>query len=267
MRSRQRVPMKKRRDPVVTQRDHVTDGVRINRFLSMCGIASRRKAEELIRTGAVRINGVVVTDLGTRVDPSRDKVFVNGSQAARVHDYLYLVMNKPKDAITTAKDERGRTTVMDLLRSKQRVFPVGRLDRNTTGVLLFTNDGEFANRMMHPRHAIAKSYRVTCSTAVLPEHLRQLRHGIQLDDGMTAAAHVQALPGGKGKEIGIVIHEGRNRQVHRMFDALGYEVVRLERVAYGPITNEGMKRGETRSLSKREIRALKVLAGMDTEPS
>src|SRR5512140_3015196 len=135
--------------------------VRINRYLSMCGIASRRKAEELVLEGKVEINHHVVTDLGTKVRPGVDKVFVNGSQAVQVHDYLYLVLNKPKDTITTLSDERGRTTVMSLVKSKQRVYPIGRLDRNTTGVLLLTNDGDFANHLMHPRFEVSKSYRVT----------------------------------------------------------------------------------------------------------
>jgi 23S rRNA pseudouridine2605 synthase len=239
--------------------------VRINRFLGMCGVASRRKAEDLVREGKVSVNGRVVTDLATRINPERDKVFVNGKQIARVHDYVYLVMNKPRDTITTLHDERGRTTVLSLLRTRDRVFPVGRLDRNTTGVLLFTNDGEFAHRLMHPRYEIPKSYRVTCDKPVSHEHLRQLRKGVMLDDGQTAPAEVVVAPRSKGKELGVIIREGRNRQVHRMFETLGYEVRKLDRVAYGPITKEGIARGGTRKLTHRELKHLRQIAGIDVD--
>ena len=241
--------------------------VRLNRYLSMCGIASRRKADEMITAGNVVVNGRAVAELGMKIDPSRDKVVVGGKQAMRVHDYLYIVMNKPKDTITTLSDERGRTTVMSLLHAKQRVYPIGRLDRNTTGVLLFTNDGEFAHRLMHPKFEIPKSYLVTLSTVVKPEHLDQLRRGVSLSDGKTARAKVYIIPGGRGKEIGITIHEGKNRQVKRMFEALEYEVKKLDRVAYGPTTKEGLARGGTRSLTRQEIRELKRLAGLDDEGS
>jgi pseudouridine synthase len=236
--------------------------VRINRYLSMCGVASRRKADEMVLEGKVEINRSIVRDLGTKIDPQRDKVYINGKQIVQVHDFVYLVMNKPKDTITTLSDERGRTTVMSLVRSKHRVYPVGRLDRNTTGVLLFTNDGEFANRLMHPKFEIQKSYLVTCETAVKPEHVEQLRKGMRIEDGKTAPAQVYVMPHSKGKEIGIIIHEGRNRQVRKMFEALGYEVRKLDRVAYGPVTKEGLARGATRSLTRPEVRKLKELTGM-----
>ena len=140
--------------------------IRINRFLSMCGITSRRKAEELVLLGKVEINHTVVRDLATRVDPARDRVFVGGTQALPEQSLLYLVLNKPKDSITTLSDERGRTTVMSMVRSRQRVYPVGRLDRNTTGVLLLTNDGNFAHRLMHPKFNVPKSYKVSCDRAL-----------------------------------------------------------------------------------------------------
>ncbi|MBI4536159.1 MAG: rRNA pseudouridine synthase [Ignavibacteriae bacterium] len=241
--------------------------IRINRYLSMCGAASRRKADQLIQEGKVEVNGKVMTDLGTKIDPRRDKVFLAGKQVARVHEYVYLVMNKPRDAITTLSDERGRTTVMSLMHSKQRVYPIGRLDRNTTGILLFTNDGDFANRLMHPTHEIPKSYRVTTDNPVSREHLDRLRRGIRLEDGMTSPAYVEVLPGGKGREVGITIHEGRNRQVRRMFEELGYDVKKLDRVAYGPVSKEGLARGATRSLTRTEIRTLKELAGMSSTPT
>jgi len=236
-------------------------GVRINRYLSMCGIASRRRAEELVLSGSVRVNGEVVHDLGRRVDPGRDSVEVGGKRARVVRERIYLVLNKPKDSITTLSDERGRTTVMSMVRASGRVYPVGRLDRNTTGVLLLTNDGTFAHRLMHPKFQVPKSYRVSCDRTVAHGDAERLRRGVPLEDGMTAPADVELLAGGRGKEIGITIHEGRNRQVRRMFEALGYGVLRLDRVAYGPVTKEGLARGGTRSLTRAEIRALKKLAG------
>lgn len=241
------------------------DLIRINRYISMCGVASRRKADELVLEGKVEVNGKVMTDLGSKINPNKDKVFVEGKQVAQVYEHLYLVMNKPKDAITTLSDEKGRTTVMSLVKTKQRVYPIGRLDRNTTGVLLFTNDGDFANQLMHPKFEVSKSYQVTLETPLTQEHAAQLRKGIKLEDGKTGPADVYILPKGKAKEIGIIIHEGRNRQVRRMFESLGYEVKKLDRVAYGPITKEGLSRGETRSLTRPEVRKLKEMAGMESE--
>ena len=237
--------------------------VRINRYLSMCGVASRRKAEQLVLDGRVEVDHKVVTDLATKIDPLHSKVFVNGKQIVQTHEHLYLVMNKPKDTITTLSDERGRTTVMSVLKARKRVYPIGRLDRNTTGVLLFTNDGEFANRLMHPRYEVPKSYKVTCEKAVTRDALDKLSKGVKLEDGVTDPADVYVIRGGRGKEIGITIREGRNRQVRKMFEKLGYEVTKLDRVAYGPITKEGLGRGESRSLTRAEVRALKAMAGME----
>jgi 23S rRNA pseudouridine2605 synthase len=246
-----------------SEREHPPDAkIRLNRYLSMCGVASRRKADELITAGKVSLNGAAVRDLGIKIDPGRDRVFVDGKQVVRLREPVYLVMNKPKDTITTLHDERGRSTVIDLVHSRDRVYPVGRLDRNTTGVLLLTNDGDFAHRLMHPRFEIPKSYEVTCDAPVSREHLRQLARGVPLEDGMTAPAAVAALPGGKGKEVGITIREGRNRQVRRMFEHLGYGVVKLDRVAYGPVTKAGLPRGATRKLTRTEVRELRRIAGM-----
>jgi 23S rRNA pseudouridine2605 synthase len=266
-RKRSEKPKAPRRKPRGTVRaaSGTPQMIRINRFLSMCGIASRRKAEELVLEGKVEINHTVVRDLATRVDPARDRVFVGGTQALPVQGYLYLVLNKPKDSITTLSDERGRTTVMSMIRTRDRVYHVGRLDRNTTGVLLFTNDGNFANRLMHPKFGVPKSYRVSCARALKSADIKALRGGIPLEDGTTAPADVQLLPLGRGKEIGITIHEGRNRQVRRMFESLGYDVLKLDRVAYGPVTKEGLARGGTRSLTRNEIRALKEMAGYTEE--
>jgi len=256
-----------RRFPEVAQpgEEHtpgVTGQVRINRYLSMCGVSSRRKAENLVIEGRVTVNGVTISSLATTLVPGRDRVFVDGKEVAHVDAPIYIVLNKPKDAITTMHDERGRSTVMDYVHARKRVFPIGRLDRNTTGVLLLTNDGEFANHLMHPRHEVPKAYRVTCDEAVTREHLNALRDGIDLNEGHTAPAEVINIPGGRGREVGITIREGWNRQVRRMFEELGYDVRKLDRVAYGPVTTEGLPRGATRPLTPQEIRKLKDLAGM-----
>ena len=237
--------------------------VRLNKFLSTAGIASRRKADEMIEEGRVKINGKVVTSLGVKIDPSRDQVFVNEKQVAVLDEPVYIVFNKPKDCITTASDERGRTTVMDYVQVRERIYPVGRLDRNTTGVLLLTNDGTFANALMHPKHEVNKAYKVTLDKPLTAEHVDKLRHGIRLSDGMTEPAEVHVIPRERNKVIGIVIHEGKNRQVHRMFEALGYLVDKLDRVAYADITYDGLPRGKFRYLTKSEIRRLKDVAGIE----
>ena len=246
-----------------TRRPVPTPTLRINRYLSACGVASRRKAEELVLAGRVRVNQRVIDDLATKIDPSHDRVYVDDKEVVAVHDPLYLVLNKPKDTITTVSDERGRHTVMELVRTKQRVYPVGRLDRNTTGVLLLTNDGDFANHLMHPRHHVPKSYHVTLDRAVDREHLHAIARGMLLGDGPTGRAAVLLIPGTKGKEVGITIREGRNRQVRRMFEQFDYVVTRLDRVAYGPVTKEGLPRGAMRKLTPAELRSLRRLSGMD----
>jgi 23S rRNA pseudouridine2605 synthase len=237
--------------------------IRINKYLANAGVASRRKVDEMVQEGKVRINGKVITSLGTKIDPGTDKVFVDGRQIVILDEPVYIVLNKPKDAITTASDERGRSTVMDYIRIKHRVYPVGRLDRNTTGVLLLTNDGEFANRLMHPKFEVKKAYKVTLDKALTREDADKLSHGVRLSEGMTKSAKIHFLPGEKNKVVGIIIHEGRNRQVHRMFEAFGYEVYKLDRVGYADITYEGLPRGRWRYLTKTEVRKLYEIAGMD----
>ena len=244
------------------QSDNISQLIRLNKYLSMAGIASRRKADEMIQEGKVRVNGKVVTDFGVKIDPHNDQVFVNERQVVILNEPVYIVFNKPKDCITTASDERGRTTVMDYVRVKERVFPIGRLDRNTTGVLLLTNDGEFANRLMHPKFDVKKAYKATLDKALAPQDAHKLTQGMRFADGNTAPAEVYYVPGGRNKVVGVVIHEGKNRQVHRMFEALGYEVEKLDRVAYADITYEGVPRGKFRYLAKGEIRRLKKVSGM-----
>lgn len=239
--------------------------VRLNKYLATSGVCSRRKADLYIEEGRISVNGKVVTDLGVKIDPMKDEVYFNEKQVVILDEPVYIVMNKPRDTITTSRDERGRTTVMDYVKIKQRVYPVGRLDRKTTGVLILTNDGDFANRLMHPRNEVRKAYKVLLKKALAPSDGEKLAAGVRLSDGKTKPAEVLTIPGGKGMLIGVVIHEGKNRQVHRMFEALGYEVEKLDRVAYAEITYDGLPRGKWRHLTRPELRRLKKLAGMEPE--
>jgi 23S rRNA pseudouridine2605 synthase len=236
--------------------------VRLNKFLADAGVTSRRKADEFISEGRVRVNNVTITELGVKVDPANDKIFVDGNQVVCLDRRVYIVFNKPKDCITTLRDERGRPTVMDYVRVRERIFPVGRLDRNTTGVLLLTNDGELAQGLMHPRFEVKKAYRITLDKPLAAEDADKLKKGIRLSDGMTKPAEIVFIPGGKNKIIGIIIHEGRNRQVHRMFEAIGYLIEKLDRVAYADITHDDLARGGWREITKAELNALRRLAGI-----
>ena len=237
--------------------------VRLNKFLANAGVVSRRKADLLIQEGKVKVNGKVVIVMGIKINPLNDKVFVSGKQVSVLDEPMYIVFNKPKDCITTTDDERGRTTVLDYVKVKWRVFPVGRLDRNTTGVLLLTNDGEFANRLMHPHFDVKKAYTVTLDRPIAPEDAEQLSKGVKLENGITGESEVYIIPGGRRRVVGIAIHEGRNRQVHSMFERRGYEIKKLDRVAYGDITVEGLRRGEWRYLTKTELVNLRKLIDMN----
>jgi 23S rRNA pseudouridine2605 synthase len=228
----------------------------------MAGIGSRRKNDELIRSGAVKINGRVVTELGTKVVLSKDRVSMNGTIVSIEEKNVYILLNKPKDVITTMNDERGRETVMNYVRTKYRVFPVGRLDRNTTGVLLFTNDGEFANALIHPKFEIERVYRVTVDKTMQDDDLKKLKKGIHLEDGLAKAQTVEIVEGSKRKKILIVIREGRNREVRRMFEALDYDVRQLDRVAFAGLTTLGVPRGKCRMLSYPEVKDLKKYLGL-----
>jgi 23S rRNA pseudouridine2605 synthase len=232
--------------------------VRLNRFLARAGVASRRDADALIEGGHVTVNGAVVTALGTKVAPS-DTVAVDG-RPVRPQGPVYVLLNKPKDTITTRSDERDRRTVMDLVDlpagEKGALFPVGRLDRGTTGVLLLTNDGDLAHRLMHPRYGVQKLYVVTTAEPVRPHELERLREGIALDDGPAQADHA-AYVGDDPREVALQIHEGRNRQVRRMFEALGHTVTALDRTRYAGLDLAGLRRGRWRRLQPHEVNALR----------
>lgn len=235
--------------------------LRLNRFLALAGVGSRRRNDELILTGAVRVNGAVVKELGSKVDPLHDHVTVNGKPVAPAQRLLYILFNKPKDCITTLSDERGRTTVLDYVRIRERVYPVGRLDRDTTGVLLLTNDGDLAHGLTHPSREVEKVYRARLDKSVTDEHLRALRKGVRLKDGPARALEAAVLPGSRRRDVVVSVLEGRNHLVKRMFEALGYSVRQLERIAFAGMTTQGVARGKWRFLQGSEIRLLKSLTG------
>lgn len=243
---------------------------RLQKILANAGVASRRKCEELIRDGRVAVDGVVVTELGAKADPMRAVITVNG-RPIRQEQKLYLMLNKPKGVITTMEDPKGRSTVRDYLKGiKERVYPVGRLDYDSEGLLLLTNDGDLAHKLTHPRHHVPKTYHATVERVPHGNSLDKLKKGIRLEDGLTAPAEVEyhdVDPDGKYATIAITIHEGRNRQVRRMFDAIHHPVTRLKRISFGGIPLGGLQRGKYRMLTSEEIRKLRDAAdGIVPEP-
>jgi 23S rRNA pseudouridine2605 synthase len=231
-------------------------GERLQRVLASSGIASRRKAEELIRSGRVSVDGKVVTELGTRVDPLRTKIRVDGIPIQR-QPFRYVVMNKPSGFITTTSDERDRRTVMELLPPKPRLFPVGRLDRDTEGLLLFTNDGGVANRVMHPRYGLTKEYLILTPTKPSEQILGRVRAGIEIDGKRVVPHEFRIVRETKeGVLLSIVIHEGMNRIVRRMMDSVGIRVTKLQRVRVGPLSVSGIPRGAHRDLTPGELASL-----------
>ena len=234
---------------------------RLQKYLASAGVASRRASEILIREGRVSVNGKVVQELGTKVEPGKDSVLVDGKPVQQEEQLVYLLMNKPVGYVTTVKDTHNRLTVMDLVSDvPYRLFPVGRLDYETEGLLLLTNDGEFAYRMTHPKFKMVKTYVATVQGNVTKERLALLQNGVELEDGVTAPADVKILRRENHKTVvEISIHEGRNRQVRRMFDAIGHKVLLLRRVRFGALDLGDLKRGEWRELTPEEVAELKKL--------
>ena len=234
--------------------------MRINKYLAECGLASRRASEQIITAGRVKLNGKIVTDLATDVSED-DFVTVDGKRAQPIHKHIYLMLNKPKGYITSTNDERGRKTVMDLLDKKfanKRIFPIGRLDYDTEGLLLLTTDGDLCNRISHPRNDISKTYVAKIENEVSEEELNKLRGGVILDGVKTKRCRITVLEfDGKLTRLEVVISEGRNRQVRRMFESINREVVFLKRVGVGELKLGGLGRGECRELKPNEIDYLK----------
>ena len=236
---------------------------RLQKILANAGVASRRKCEELILSGKVMVNDEVVTTLGTKADPSTDVITVNG-KAIGTEKKVYIVFNKPKGVITSASDPQGRKIVTDYLKGiKERLYPVGRLDYDTEGLLILTNDGDFAYLLTHPKHHVSKTYLATVKGVPHGTELDKLKQGIMLEDGMTAPAEVEYHdidPEGKQSTISITIHEGRNRQVRRMFEAISHPVIKLKRISFGDLFLGNLKRGLYRHLTKEEVESLYKLA-------
>ncbi len=236
------------------------DEMPLNKFIAWCGVCGRREAVDLIKEGKVTVNGTVITNPPHRVSRT-DAIKVNGKKVSVQKNLVYILLNKPKDYITTTDDPEGRKTVMDIVRNAtdERVFPVGRLDRNTTGVLLLTNDGEVAQRMTHPKYEVKKIYEVKLDKVVTKQQLETIAGGIKLDDGFIQPDTVAYADAKDKSVIGIEIHSGRNRIVRRIFEKLGFKVKNLDRVMYGIFTKKNVDRGKWRFLSEKEIRLLKHL--------
>jgi 23S rRNA pseudouridine2605 synthase len=232
--------------------------VRLNRYLANAGVCSRREADTFIQAGVVKVNGVVVTELGTKVKRSDEVMFHD--QTINMEKKVYLLLNKPKDYVTTSDDPQNRKTVMDLVKNacRERIYPVGRLDRTTTGVLLFTNDGDLATKLTHPQYLKKKIYHVYCDKNVTAADLRQIAEGIMLEDGEIHADAIDYADPVDKKQVGIEIHSGRNRIVRRIFEHLGYKVVKLDRVYFAGLTKKNVKRGDWRFLTQDEVNMLKM---------
>jgi 23S rRNA pseudouridine2605 synthase len=246
------------RKPLSVNKTFQPDKIRLNRYIASSGICSRRDADELISRGVVEINGVKTTELGTQVNPG-DTVKVNG-KTIRNERKVYIVLNKPKDTLTTTDDPEGRRTVLDLVQNStsERIFPVGRLDRNTTGVLLLTNDGDLASKLTHPKYRVKKVYEVRTAQNVTDEMLGKMVSGIELEDGLMKVDAISFLDPQSKKALSVEIHSGKNRIVRRMFEQLGIEIVKLDRVYFAGLTKKTLARGKWRFMTPKEVGWLKM---------
>lgn len=238
--------------------------MRLQKYLSMAGIASRRAGEQMIADGRVKVNGMVIREMGVTVNPETDTVEVDNRPVRTVAEKEYIVLYKPVGYVTTLKDQFGRPTVRELVKeAKTRVFPVGRLDMDTSGLLVMTNDGELANRLTHPSFEVEKEYLVRVHDLPSPQTLTELERGVKLDDGKTAPAKVRLIKGGRPTSlVSVTVKEGRNRQVRRMLEAVGHPVASLKRVRFGTLTLDGLQEGRWRRLTAAEVKALKRSAGL-----
>ncbi len=232
--------------------------MRLNKFLAHCGIASRRAADTLIMQGHVTVNGVVVQEMGYKVKEI-DVVHFKGKHVKPVDKLVYYLLNKPRNVLSTSQDERGRKTVVDILAKKvsERVYPIGRLDRNTSGLILLTNDGELTKKLSHPSHKVPKVYHVTLDKNLSLKDMESIRNGVTLEDGMIKADSLHFMENMPKREVQIELHSGKNRVVRRIFEHLGYEIIKLDRVYYAGLTKKNLPRGFFRHLTKEEIRMLK----------
>ena len=233
------------------------EGIRLQKVLAQAGVASRRAAEEMIADGRVEVNGHIVVEMGTRVDPERDTIRVDGSRIPAPRHHLYLVLNKPRGVVSTMSDPEGRPALDEYVPVHQRLYHVGRLDTDTEGLLLLTNDGDFANKLMHPSHEVPKTYVAEIKGLIDNPTLKRLSNGLKLEDGWVKPDKVKLMTRGETRSmVQITLHEGRNRIVRRMFDAVGHPVRRLTRIAVGPVRLGRLQVGETRELTRDELGAL-----------
>ncbi|QNA45221.1 pseudouridine synthase [Lacibacter sediminis] len=247
-------------EPITFKRENTNGEMPLNKYLAHCGVCSRREAAEVIKTGTVLVNGKVINEPGHKVT-DKDEVKVNGKKISIQKELVYILLNKPKDYITTSEDPQGRRTIMDLMRgvSTNRIYPVGRLDRNTTGVLLLTNDGELTQKLSHPSFQVKKVYEVTLDKPLEKKDFEKLLNGVTLEDGFIAPDALGYADPKNKKIVGIEIHSGRNRIVRRMFESLGYDVKGLDRVLFANLTKKNVDRGKWRYLNEKEVRLLKFL--------
>src|SRR5688572_4742292 len=244
--------------PTIQKKTETLAAMPLNKYIAHCGLCSRRDAVEIIKSGKVKVNNTVVTEPGFKIKPE-DVVNVGGKKINPVKDLVYILINKPKDYITTTDDPQQRKTVLDLIKSvtKERVYPVGRLDRNTSGVLLLTNDGELAQKLTHPSNEIKKIYAVTLDRPLAKKDFDQIIKGVPLEDGMASVDMIAYTDIQDKTQIGIEIHSGRNRIVRRIFEHLKYDVKGLDRVSFAGLTKKNVNRGKYRFLSEKEVRDLK----------
>ncbi len=233
--------------------------IRLNKFLASGGVGSRRKCDDYIVAGRIKVNGEIVRTLGVKIDESTDRITFDDKPLNPDKEYLYLILNKPAGIITSAKDELNRQTVLDLIPIDKRIYPVGRLDQNSTGLVFLTNDGELANQLIHPRYKIPKTYHVLLDKIIRPKDMYHFERGLMLDGKLTAPCKLSGIRAiDNCSFLEVILWEGRNRQIRRMFEMLGYEVDTLDRIAFGPITLSGLKRGEWRYLTQNETKKLKI---------
>ena len=229
---------------------------RLQKYIARCGVASRRKAEEIILQGNVKVNGIIIKELGSKINPEKDIVTVNNQRIYEKQKNIYIKMYKPEGYITTVKDQFNRKTVLDLINIKERIYPVGRLDRNTTGVLLLTNDGDLASKLTHPKYDKKKIYHVGLDRDLEREDFEAILDGIDLGEFTIKADALEFVKDGSLREIGIEIHSGQNRVVRRIFDKLGYKITKLDRVFFAGLTKKNVPRGKYRFLTEKEVNIL-----------
>jgi 23S rRNA pseudouridine2605 synthase len=238
------------------EREPSNEQMPLNKFIAHCGVSSRRDAAEMVKLGKVKVNNELITEPGHKVS-AKDEIIVNGKKVSLAKNLVYILLNKPKDYITTTDDPQKRKTVLDLIKIKERIYPVGRLDRNTSGVLLLTNDGELSQKLTHPRHEVKKVYHVTLDRVLDKKDFDQILKGVELEDG-PASVDALAYADVKDKtQLGVEIHSGRNRIVRRIFEHLRYDVKNLDRVIFAGLTKKNVERGKWRFLSEKEVRDLK----------